>query len=163
MKQNLKIEYIPIDDIKPYENNAKLHPEHQIQQIKNSILEFGFNDPIAVWKDNVIIEGHGRHLAALELGYKEVPIVRLDELSDNQRKAYTLAHNKLTMNSGFDFDILNLELDSIEDIDMSDFGFDDIDSDFDESMLNDLFVDAEPKDKKPKTMKCPHCGELIEI
>jgi hypothetical protein len=124
MKQNLKIEYIPIEDIKPYSNNAKLHPDDQIQQIKNSILEFGFDDPIAVWKDNIIIEGHGRLIAAKELGYKELPIIRLDELSDTQRKAYTLAHNKLTMNSGFDLDILETELMAIDDIDMSDFGFD---------------------------------------
>lgn len=163
MKSNLKIEYIPIEDIKPYENNAKLHPEQQIQQIKNSILEFGFNDPIAVWKDNEIIEGHGRHIAALELGYKEVPVIRLDELTDNQRKAYMLAHNKLTMNSGFDFDILNMELESITDLDMSDFGFEPLDEEFDESLLDNLFADAPEKEKKPKTMKCPHCGEIIEL
>ena len=123
MKDNLKIEYIPIGDIKPYENNAKLHPKEQIQQIKNSILEFGFNDPIAVWQDNEIIEGHGRHIAAQELGYKEVPIIRLDELTDEQRRAYMLVHNKLTMNSDFDIDILGIELDNILDIDMADFGF----------------------------------------
>ena len=131
MNQNLKIEYIPIEDIKPYENNAKLHPAEQIQQIKNSILEFGFNDPLALWHDT-IVEGHGRLLAAQELGYKELPIIRLDDLSDEQRKAYCLAHNKLTMNSDFDLDVLSAELDSITDIDMSDFGFDLDLSDFDD-------------------------------
>lgn len=123
MENNLKIEYIPIEEIKPYENNAKLHPKEQIQQIKNSILEFGFNDPIAVWHDNEIIEGHGRHMAALELELKEVPIIRLDSLTDEQRRAYMLVHNKLTMNSDFDMDMLGIELDNILDIDMSDFGF----------------------------------------
>lgn len=123
MNQSLKIEYIPIEDIKPYENNAKLHPQEQIQQIKNSILEFGFDDPIAVWKDNVIIEGHGRLIAAQELGYKEIPVIRLDNLTDEQRRAYTLVHNKLTMNSGFDIEMLNIELGGIDRIDMSDFGF----------------------------------------
>ena len=88
MNKNLKIEYVPIEDLKAYERNAKLHPPEQIQQIKNSILEFGFNDPIAVWKDNEIIEGHGRLMAAQELCYKEIPIIRLDSLSDEQRKAY---------------------------------------------------------------------------
>ena len=73
MKQDLKIEYIPIEDIKPYSNNAKTHPAEQIQQIKNSIIEFGFNDPLALWHDT-IVEGHGRLLAAQELGYKELPI-----------------------------------------------------------------------------------------
>ena len=123
MENTLKIEYIPIGDIKPYENNAKLHPKEQIQQIKNSILEFGFNDPIAVWHDNEIIEGHGRHIAAQELELKEVPIIRLDGLTDEQRRAYMLVHNKLTMNSDFDMDMLGIELDNINDIDMSDFGF----------------------------------------
>lgn len=123
MNNNLKIEYVPIGELKAYERNAKLHPQEQIQQIKNSILEFGFNDPIAVWKDNEIIEGHGRLMAAEELAYKEIPVIRLDGLSDEQRKAYMLAHNQLTMNTGFDLDILNLELSSIKTIDMSDFGF----------------------------------------
>ena len=123
MNQSLRIEYIPIEDIKPYENNAKLHPQEQIQQIKNSILEFGFDDPIAIWKDNIIIEGHGRLIAAQELGYKEIPVIRLDGLTDEQRRAYTLVHNKLTMNSGFDIEMLNIELGGIDRIDMSDFGF----------------------------------------
>ena len=145
MDNSLKIEYIPIEDIKPYKNNAKLHPEEQIQQIKNSILEFGFKDPIAIWNDT-IVEGHGRLLAAQELGYKELPVIRLDDLTDEQRKAYTLAHNKLTMNSDFDLDILTAELDDITDIDMSDFGFDlnlDEDTpinDVEHISLNDRFI-----------------------
>lgn len=120
----LNIEYINIDELKPYEKNAKLHPEEQVEQIKKSIKEFGMNDPIAVGKDNIIIEGHGRLLACKDLGITQVPIIRLDHLTDEQRKAYTLAHNKLTMNSDFDIDILTEELNDILDIDMSDFGFD---------------------------------------
>lgn len=121
--KRLKIEYIPIEDLKPYENNAKIHTQEQIEQIKQSIQEFGMNDPIAIWKDNIIIEGHGRLLACQELGFKELPIIRLDDLTDDERKAYTLIHNKLTMNTDFDIDILNDELENIE-IDMSQFGFD---------------------------------------
>lgn len=121
--EKLKIEYVDIDSIKPYLNNAKLHPAEQIEQIKKSIEQFGMNDPIGIWKDE-IVEGHGRLLALKELDYKEVPIIRLDHLSDEERKAYILAHNKLTMNSDFDIDILNEELDDIINIDMSDFGFD---------------------------------------
>jgi site-specific DNA-methyltransferase (adenine-specific) len=151
MNQNLKIEYIPIEDIKPYENNAKQHPAEQIQQIKNSILEFGFRDPIAVW-NNTIVEGHGRLLAAQELGYKELPIIRLDDLSDEQRKAYCLAHNKLTMNSDFDLDVLSAELDSITDIDMSDFGFDLDLPDFDEpaEVVEDDYNEEPPAEPKAK-------------
>lgn len=118
----LKIEYVDINSIKPYENNAKLHPKEQIEQIKKSIEQFGMDDPIGIWKDE-IVEGHGRLIACKELGMTEVPIIRLDHLSDEERKAYTLAHNKLTMNSDFDIDILNIELDDILNIDMSDFGF----------------------------------------
>ena len=124
----LKIEYVPINSINPYENNAKLHPKEQIEQIKKSMQEFGNIDPIGVWH-NEIVEGHGRFQAAKELGIDIVPVIRLDELTDEQRKAYALVHNKLTMNSDFDLDILSDELDKIFDIDMSDFGFD---SDFDE-------------------------------
>lgn len=117
----MKIEYISIDEIKPYKNNAKLHPREQIEQIKKSIEEFGMNDPIGIWK-NEIVEGHGRLIACKELGYTEVPIIRLDHMTDEERKAYGLVHNKLTMNSDFDFDILESELEDI-DIDMKQFGF----------------------------------------
>lgn len=131
----LKVEYIPIDDLNPYEGNAKLHPEEQIEQIKESIKQFGFEDPIGIWgKDNTIVEGHGRLVAAKELGMKEVPVIRLDDLTDEQRRAYTLVHNKLTMNSDFDTSTLDEELLRIDDVDMSEFGFDD--EDF--SYLNDL-------------------------
>ena len=121
--EKLKIEYVDINSIKPYKNNAKEHPQEQIEQIKNSIKSFEMIDPIGIW-NNEIVEGHGRLIACNELGYTEVPIIRLDHLSDEERKAYTLAHNKLTMNSDFDIDILNDELDNILNIDMSDFGFD---------------------------------------
>ena len=119
----LSIEYVNIDSIKPYENNAKIHSNEQIEQIKKSIQEFGNNDPIAVW-NNEIVEGHGRYLALKQLNVKDIPIIRLDNLTDEQRKAYTIIHNKLTMNSDFDFDILNNELENIIDINMEDFGFD---------------------------------------
>lgn len=120
----MRIEKISIEKIKPYEKNAKLHPQEQIDQIKQSIEQFGMNDPIAVWgKDNIVVEGHGRLMALKEMGYKEVDCIRLDHLSEEERKAYTLAHNKLTMNTDFDIDMLNEELLDIPDIDMSEFGF----------------------------------------
>lgn len=114
-----------------------------------------------IWKDE-IVEGHGRLIACKELGYTEVPIIRLDHLSDEERKAYTLAHNKLTMNSDFDLDILNDELDDILNIDMSDFGF----INYNELDINDedFLQDTEiTKEKKEKTIKCPNCGEVINI
>lgn len=152
----LKIEYVPIDSIKPYKNNAKLHPREQIGQIKKSIEEFGMDDPIGVWHDE-IVEGHGRLIACKELGYTEVPIIRLDHLTDEERRAYTLAHNKLTMNSDFDLDILNTELENI-DIDMSDFGFDL------ENLNSDLDIEDNEEDNNiEKTLlRCPKCGHINE-
>lgn len=124
MEENkLKIEYVDIETLVPYQKNAKIHTEEQIKQIEESIKKFDMIDPIGVWKDNTIIEGHGRLIACKNLGYKKVPIIHLDHLTDEERRAYTLAHNKLTMNTDFDFDILNDELGDIFNIDMSDFGF----------------------------------------
>lgn len=120
----MKIEKININEIIPYANNAKLHPDWQIEQIKESIKQFGNNDPIAIDENNVVIEGHGRLLALKELGYHEAEIIRLTHLSDEEKRAYILAHNKLTMNTNFNIELLEQELFSIEDIDMEDFGFD---------------------------------------
>lgn len=149
--QLLKIQYIDIDSLTPYENNAKIHTHQQIDEIKNSIKEFGMNDPIGVWgEENLIVEGHGRLIACKELGLKEVPVIRLDGLTDEQRRAYTLAHNQLTMSTGFDLEKLKLELDEIT-LDMSEFGFDDIELDnpLDEEngIVEDEVTDApeEPK------------------
>lgn len=133
----LQVEYIPIDSIKTYEGNAKLHPAEQVEQIKKSIQDFGMNDPIAVWKDNVIIEGHGRLIALKELGYTEAPVIRLDNLSDEERRAYALAHNKLTMNTGFDFNLLDMELEDLS-FDMGEFGFDVSGEDFGGDIEPDL-------------------------
>jgi len=122
--ENLKVEYLPIGDLTPYKNNAKLHTQEQIDQIKESISQFGMNDPIGIWKDGLIIEGHGRWMACCEMDFEKVPVIRLDHLTDEERRAYTLAHNKLTMNTDYDLELLDLELDGIEDIDMTSFGFD---------------------------------------
>ena len=147
----MEIIKLKLNDLKPYENNAKIHTEEQIKQIKKSIEQFGMNDPIAVWGDeNLIVEGHGRLEALKELGYDEVECIRLDHLTDEERKAYTLAHNKLTMNTDFDFDILNMELDDIDTINMADFGFDlELDIEEEKEIIEDEVPDVpdEPKAK----------------
>lgn len=128
----LSVEYLPVGDLRPYERNAKKHPRQQLDQIKRSILDMGngdpekgFLDPIGIWgEQNIIVEGHGRLLAAIELGMKTVPVIRLDQLTDEQRRQYTLIHNQTTMNSGFDIDIVNLELLEMPDFDASFYGFD---------------------------------------
>lgn len=158
--QEIQVEYVPIEQVIPYANNARKHGEEDTDAIMTSIREFGFNDPIGVWK-GIIVEGHGRLIAAKRLGMDKVPVIRLDHLTDEQRKAYALAHNKTAELSGWDFNLLESELEEIGNIDMSQFGFDD--TQFNEDVLNDLFTDAEEKEKEPHKVQCPHCGEWFEV
>ena len=155
----LKIEYLNKDELKPYANNAKLHPAEQVEQIKKSIEQFGFNDPIAIWHDNEVIEGHGRLLAVMEMDNVEnVPVIRFDDLTDEERRAYMLVHNKLTMNSGFDFELLDIELENI-DIDMSEFGFESSLIDWDS--VEEISADNYEKPESDK-LRCPLCGGIDE-
>lgn len=126
--ENLKIEYLSVGSLKPYEKNAKKHPAEQVEHIANSIREFGFRQPLVIDKDNVLVIGHGRLLAAKKLGLDTVPCVRADDLTEEQIKALRLADNK-TNESEWDFNLLGGELDDIFDIDMEQFGF------FDETEL----------------------------
>ena len=153
----MKIEVLPIDSLKPYENNAKIHTPAQVAQIAASIQEFGNNDPIAVDENNMVIEGHGRLLALKSLGVKEAECIRLVGLTDDQKRAYIHIHNQLTMNTGFDMDILTQELKSIEGIDMSFFGFDmdfSIDQDFDfddgQNVEDELLSSSAAKDPEQR-------------
>ena len=130
--EKLKIEYIDINELTPYENNAKIHTDEQIEHICNSIKEFGFADPIGITgKDNIIVEGHGRLISAKKLGMKTVPVIRLDHLTEEQRKMYTLTHNQTTMTTGWDDELLDFELlDLADDFNIRDFGFGFEDEDF---------------------------------
>ena len=154
--EKLKVEYMTTDALKPYANNAKIHTAEQIEQIKKSIQEFGFNDPIAIWRNNEIIEGHGRLIAASEMGLEKVPVIRLDGLTDQQRKAYILIHNKLTMDTGFNFDLLMDELDNLS-IDMAKYGFDLDEEDSDYEIENTEY-DAEEFNDEKFEYECPECG-----
>lgn len=125
VNNELKIEYLPLREIMPYEDNARKHDVEDIEAIKNSIREFGFDDPIGIWGDNnTIVEGHGRLIAARQLGMDTVPCIRLDHLTDEQRRAYALAHNKTAELSEWDVQLMNGELNAIMGIDMGLFGFD---------------------------------------
>lgn len=125
-KKDVKLEivYLPVEALEEYEGNARDHGEEDVNAIKRSIEKFGFDDPIGVWSDhNVIVEGHGRLLAAKALGMKEVPCIRLDHMTDAERKAYGLAHNKTAELSRWNFGKLEMELSGLGEFNMGDFGF----------------------------------------
>lgn len=158
----LKIEYIDINSIKPYENNPR-HNEEAIPYVMNSIKEFGFKNPIIIDKNNVIIAGHTRLESAKRLGMKEVPIIHADDLTEEQVKAFRLADNKVSEKAEWNFELLDEELEDL-DINMEDFGFEnvDINLDIDDSeFVQDTEITKNKDDKKE--IICPNCGEKIEI
>ena len=148
----MKIVEIDISKLTPYIRNAKQHTSEQIQQIVSSINKFGFNDPLGVYgTKNIIVEGHGRYLAAKELGLEKVPCIKLNHLSDEERKAYALTHNQLTMNTGWDEELLKLELADLQSLDMADFGFESNLEPIDE--LDNIVEDEVPETPTEPTSK----------
>lgn len=145
----IQVVYVDIDNIKGYENNAKRHPQEQIEQIKKSIQLYGMNDPIALWKNNEIIEGHGRLQACRELELTQVPCFFLDKLTDKERREYMLVHNQTTMNTGWDFEKLEAELEDL-DFDGFDFGFD---SDEVDSYIDSFFEEGDASTPKEPTFR----------
>lgn len=109
--QELKIEYISVDKLKPYERNNKKHEDFDVGEIAKSIDKYGFNDPIGVYgKKLTVVEGHGRLLAAKKLGMQTVPCIRLDHMTDKERREYAILHNKTAELAEYDFDNLAAEL-----------------------------------------------------
>lgn len=160
----MKIVKRKISELKPYENNAKIHTPEQVAQIAESIRQFGFNDPIAIDEHDMVIEGHGRLLALQEMGETEVECIPLEGLTEDQKRAYIHIHNQLTMNTGFDLDILEQELRSIEGIDMGFFGFDldfaiDADFDFDDGESAQAEPEAKVAAAEPRAQK----GQLWQL
>ncbi len=130
----------PVADLIPYACNSRTHNEEQIAQIMASIKEFGFTNPILIGGDNVIIAGHGRLLAAQRLDLKEVPVIRLPDLTETQRKALVIADNKIALNAGWDEEMLALEMKELEE---SDFNLDILG--FSEDELKELENFGEPQ------------------
>ena len=113
--EELQIVYLSPHDLTPYEGNARKHTHTDIEQIKESIRVDGFNDPIGIWGDNnLIVEGHGRQIAAVELGLKKVPCIRLDHLTDAQRRDYAIRHNRTAELSEWDWSKAESEIKALE-------------------------------------------------
>ena len=144
-----------IGEIQPYENNPR-NNDSAVDAVAASIREFGWQQPIVVDKDGVIIAGHTRYKAARKLGLTEVPVVVADNLTDEQVMAYRLADNKTGELAGWDFSALEEELAGLAEIDMQQFGF--AGSEAEDFNIDNLFAEAAPKEKEAKEIKCPHCG-----
>ena len=160
----LKIEYLPIKALKPYEKNTRKHQKKDVDNIARSIEKYGMNDAVGIWgEDNIIVEGHGRVLACKQLGMTEVPCVRLDHLTDEQRREYAIAHNATAELSEWDLDIMPDELAELD--------FDGFDFDFGIEIDEEETVTSEPKEATGAVeygtedfsdekfeCECPRCG-----
>lgn len=133
----MKIEQIKVDELKPYPQNARTHSNKQIQQIKESIIEFGFTNPILIDKNNEVIAGHGRLESAKQLKMQDVPCIRLGYLTETQKKAYVLADNKLALNADWNIDLLSEEIQNLvaEDFNIDVIGFDEAEL---QELLNEI-------------------------
>jgi ParB-like chromosome segregation protein Spo0J len=168
LRSTEKIESVAIDRLIPYANNSRKHSDQQIAQIAGSIKEFGFNNPVLIDKDYGIIAGHGRVLAARKLDLKEVPCIRLEHLTETQKKAFIIADNKIALNADWDQELLTIELDALlaDGFAMEILGFDaeemkaitdepnfDPGTEEDQGKLDQL---------DPKWIACPHCGKEFD-
>ena len=164
----LKIKYKPVADLIPYARNSRTHSDAQVAQIAASIREFGWTNPILLDGENGIIAGHGRVLAAQKLGETQVPTIELSHMTDNQKKAYIIADNKLALNAGWDDAMLTLEISDLKDVgydlQITGFSIDDINK-----ITKDINFDAASQDEQgkldqldPKWIDCPHCGKEFD-
>ncbi|EJI8779179.1 ParB N-terminal domain-containing protein [Escherichia coli] len=136
----LKIEYLPVGKLLRYAKNSRTHSDEQVEQLVNSIREFGFTNPVLIDEKNELIAGHGRLAAAEILEMDKVPAIRLSNLSEKQKKAYRIADNKLALNAGWDMQLLAEEVKEL------------MDDDFDIDLLgfNDAELDEMLRDEQPQ-------------
>lgn len=165
----MQIEYIRIDEIIPYANNPRNNDGEAVDRVAASIAEYGFKSPIIVDKDNVIIAGHTRYKAAKKLNLDTVPIIKADDLTPAQIKAYRIADNKVAEYSSWDNELLTIELEKLQEIDFDleltgfeDWELDNLLNPVSDDDLQDFFIEKEDKSKEPKKIKCPHCGNEFE-
>lgn len=156
--KSLKTETVKISAIKPYDKNAKKHPKKQVDAVAKSIEKYGFVQPLVIDKDNVIVIGHCRFLAAKKLKLSDVPCVRVEDLTPEQVAELRLIDNK-TNESEWDFAMLTEEMKALDLADFADLEWD-IVHDIDELALDDVYeqIDEIAASKEPKQIQCPHCG-----
>ena len=158
----IEIKVLKIKEIKPYKNNPR-NNEEAVEPVMNSIKEFGFKVPVIVDKNNIVVAGHTRLKAAEKLGLEEVPCIIADDLTEEQINAFRLADNKTGEIATWDFDLLNIELNNILNVDMSSFGFEPM-KEIDLDISDDDFIsDTEITKSKTKKIVCPHCGMEFEV
>tara|TARA_R110002060_G_scaffold51259_2_gene62137 strand:- start:76 stop:630 length:555 start_codon:yes stop_codon:yes gene_type:complete len=148
-----------INDLIPYANNSRTHSDEQVNQIASSIKEFGFTNPVLIDEQGGLIAGHGRVMAAKKLNLDEVPSIELKGLTEAQKKAYIIADNQLPLNAGWDFDMLKLELEALNEMEF------DIDLlGFDDEFMNDLFetVDDEVEPELKEDDYCEKFNVIVE-
>lgn len=152
----MKIINKKIEELIPYEKNPR-HNDEAVKYVAQSIKDFGFKVPIIIDKNNIIVAGHTRYKASMELNLKEVPCIVADDLTEEQIKAFRLADNKVSEKATWDFDLLSEELDDILNIDMEDFGFNEVNIDWDN--VEDL---TEKNYDKPEhnMLECPSCHHI---
>jgi ParB-like chromosome segregation protein Spo0J len=156
----LNIVYRNIKELKPYKKNAKKHPKEQVERIANSIKEFGFTQPVIIDTNNCVVAGHGRILGAKKAGLKQVPTVMLEDLTEEQIKAYRLVDNKLN-ESEWDFSLLDEELGILsDDIDMELFGFDE---DMSDEKLEKKKIEFEIKEKYEVHIICKDEKQMEQV
>ena len=159
---SMKIEELSLSEITPYEKNPRRN-DNAVEYVAESIRQFGFKVPLVIDENGVIVTGHTRYKAAQQLGLKTVPCIRATDLTPEQIKAFRLADNKVAEFASWDFELLQEELSGLEEIgvDLGSLGFDKpVDAD---KFFEEMDVSSSVDDKEKKTIKCPHCGEEIEI
>ena len=150
---------LKLSEIHPYERNPRKITEKAVDDCAESIRQCGYKAKIIVDENNVIIAGHTRLQALQKLGWKECEVQRETDMTEEQKKKYRLLDNKTAENGGWDFEMLEWELEEL-DFEGYDFGFD---AGYSDLNLDDMFTDAPEKEKKAKTVTCPHCGEEFEL
>ena len=155
----MDVKNIAVKDLIPYERNTKKHDKTQINNVAESIKQYGFVQPIVIDKDNVVVIGHCRLIAAKQLKMKEVPCVCVEDLTEEQVKALRIVDNK-SNESPWDLDILGEEL---AELDLSDFDFDFFLDEDAEGETESIDLDEEPTEKKVQTYCCPKCGFEFEV